>query len=58
MTALIAAVLVFANRGDGALTYTCRAKAVGSVLSDISQATGLHLEADPEANREIVLVSV
>src|SRR5579862_2718431 len=57
MTALVLA-LVIGFQAPSSVTYTGEAKPVGSVLQEISKGSGLHLRADSEANREIVLISV
>jgi hypothetical protein len=58
MAAFFPALLLLYAQPVVTVTYRSPGKPVGAILREISTATGLHLRADAEANREIVLVSV
>lgn len=57
MVALSLAVFL-ASQTTGTVSYGGEAIHVGAVLQEVSKSAGIHLEADPEADREIVLISV
>jgi hypothetical protein len=40
------------------ISFECKAESVTRALKDLSGATGLHLAADPDTGREIVIISV
>jgi hypothetical protein len=56
MVLLLFTALV-ASRANS-ISYTGGAKPIGAILKEVSDRNGLHLQATPEANREIVLVRV